>query len=95
MNIDLSSSFSAFIESDGGGSLSSLSHVSSNPPILQYWTVARASNTLQLEIPGRVVEPTVTPLTALFSFLPSQSEHGSSVMNEESLDLVLSEDVSV
>ena len=42
-----------------------------------------------------MVDPTVTPLTALFSLLPLQSEHGSSVMYEDILDLVLSEDVSV
>ena len=61
----------------------------------QFWTTASASRTLQKEISGREIPPTVTILTALFSFFPLQSEHGSSVMYEVRRERVLFELVSV
>ena len=61
----------------------------------QFCTTARASRTLQNDISGRETPPTVTILTALFSFLPRQSGHGSSVIYDVSRDLVRFELVSV
>ena len=96
MYIDLSSSFSvALTVMLEGASRSSFSHVSSRPPSLQFCTTARASRTLHLEIPGRLIPPTVTLHTASFSLSPRQLVHGSSVMKEERRDLVRSELVSL
>ena len=96
MYIERSSSLSVdWTVTLSGTSLSRLSHVSSKPPSLQFCTTAKASSTLQLEIPGRFTPPTVTLQTASFSLSPRQFEHGSSVMNEDSLDLVRSELVSL
>ena len=78
-----------------GLSLPNLSHVWSSSPALQYCTTANASNTLQEEIAGKEIPPTITLLTASLSFLPLQSGHGSSFIYDAILDLVLSDDVSV
>ena len=78
-----------------GLSLPNFSQVLSNSPALQYWTTARASKTLQEEIAGKETPPTITLLTALFNFRPSQSGQGSSFIKEVIRDLVLSDDVSL
>ena len=78
-----------------GLSLPNLSHVRSSAPALQYCTTANASKTLQEEIAGRDIPPTITLLTASFNFWPLHSGHGSSFMYEAILDLVLSEEVSL
>ena len=51
--------------------------------------------TLAVLISGNLTPPTVTALAATFSFSPSHDEHFSSSMQLISLDLVLSDVVSL
>ena len=94
--MDLSSSFLVFETVPPSGlDRSNADHIGSVKSPFQLWTIASASKTVDDENSGRVMVPTVTLDTAGLSFMPPQSEHGSSVIYAASLDRVRSELVSV